>query len=90
MENYVLPGILAAIIFIMAMISAVGEYTVSGSVTAGTVALLFSALAIGVMAQRFYVLQKELLKLKEKITDKFEAETVEENTDSEQSEDDTE
>jgi ABC-type Fe3+ transport system permease subunit len=69
-KSFALPVVLAVLVFAAAIYSGVTEYKASGSISMGSVALLFAAIAIGVLIQRLYEHDKELAELKKAVADK--------------------
>lgn len=70
MKSFYLPVFMALLVFAAAMIAAVSEYKSSGSLTAGSAALLIAAVAVGVLTQRLFEAEKEIQKLRNISMDK--------------------
>jgi hypothetical protein len=69
-KSFALPIVLAVFVFAASMVTAVSEYRSSGALSVGSVALLFAAIAIGVLIQRLYGFEKELEELKKAVANK--------------------
>jgi hypothetical protein len=71
MRSFVLPGILAVLVLLAAITASAVSYNVSGSVSYGDMALILTAIAIGVMAERQYETDRKLTELKEELLKKY-------------------
>jgi hypothetical protein len=67
MKTYILPAGLAVLVFAAGMVSAAGEFTSSGTLSLVTAALLIAAVSLGVLAQRIYLMSRELDSLRERV-----------------------
>ena len=69
-KSFALPIVLAVLVFAASAVTAVSEYRSSGSISMSSVALIFAAIAIGVLIQWLYEFEKELEELKKAMADK--------------------
>lgn len=67
MKSYYLPAGLAVLIFLAGMLSAVSDYQANYSISMASAGLILSALAVGVLTQRFCSMEKEMNALKSSI-----------------------
>lgn len=77
MRTYVLPVILAVFILLTALISSAQNYKTSGSVTLADIAMIFAAIAVGVVTERLYETDKKV----EKLIDELQKKESEEKSD---------
>lgn len=67
MKSYVMPAVLAVLVFIASLAAAINSYTTGGSISLADAALMIAAVALGVLSQRIYVMEKEISELKEAV-----------------------
>ena len=72
-KSFALPIVLAVLVFAASAVTAVSEYRSSGSISMSSVALIFAAIAIGVLIQWLYEFEKDIEELKKAVEDKTEA-----------------
>lgn len=72
-RSYFLPAALAVLVFVAALAAAINAYTVSGSISLADAALMVAAIALGVCAERIYMLEKDIDALKEAVFEDDEA-----------------